>query len=163
MAQYCFHCGKQLSFRDSFVFHSQPVCRRCLNEIEETADPAPASPPAYLMDCPKCGQPRNPVETLTVDRKTKEPVKVGWFLLGILFTFMGVFLMIAGVMSMMDTGVPPVFAFIIAFFALSGGLPVMWRFIRADRVRLTRYRCTPCGQHWEQVEEGDLRVDLKSA
>ena len=34
MASYCSRCGKQLSFRDSFVWEKKPICGACLKEVE---------------------------------------------------------------------------------------------------------------------------------
>jgi len=47
MAKYCSRCNKQLTFRDSFVWENQPICKSCLNGLEqgqkweEIAEPAP--------------------------------------------------------------------------------------------------------------------------
>lgn len=34
MSKNCFQCGKSLSFRDSFIWNRQPVCRGCLKQLE---------------------------------------------------------------------------------------------------------------------------------
>ena len=35
MAKNCSYCGKRLTFRDSFVWDKTPVCRACLNNLEQ--------------------------------------------------------------------------------------------------------------------------------
>ena len=35
MAKNCSYCGKQLTFRDSFVWDKKPVCRACLDNLEQ--------------------------------------------------------------------------------------------------------------------------------
>jgi hypothetical protein len=35
MAKNCSNCGKQLTFRDSFVWENKPICRACLDDIQE--------------------------------------------------------------------------------------------------------------------------------
>jgi hypothetical protein len=35
MVKYCSRCGNQLSFRNSFVWEKQPICRSCLDNLEQ--------------------------------------------------------------------------------------------------------------------------------
>ncbi|MEM3170541.1 MAG: hypothetical protein QW838_07200 [Candidatus Nitrosotenuis sp.] len=43
MAKNCTNCGKQLTFRDSFVFKGKPVCYVCLKKLESLpADSIPS-------------------------------------------------------------------------------------------------------------------------
>lgn len=47
MAKFCHRCGKQLSFRDSFVWDAKPICGACLRETDPTREKKPleAVPP----------------------------------------------------------------------------------------------------------------------
>ena len=40
MAKYCSACQKQLSFRDSFEWEGNPICKSCLNEVREKGAPS---------------------------------------------------------------------------------------------------------------------------
>jgi len=35
MAENCSTCGKQLTFRDSFIWEGKPICKICLKKAEE--------------------------------------------------------------------------------------------------------------------------------
>lgn len=42
MAKTCSECGKELTFRDSFVYKDKPVCGNCLKTLEAKESPSKA-------------------------------------------------------------------------------------------------------------------------
>ncbi len=153
MARHCTKCGKDLTLDDSFFWKNQPVCHNCHDEFEEAVQPILGATPLVRSACPSCGKLRNPVDSITIDRRTGDRVKSSVLIVGIVFALVGLVLAGIGVMEWIASRTPPLIGLVIGFLALSGGLPVILNYIRADKAEMFKFRCTPCGKRWEKTED----------
>ena len=92
MAKICSECGKQLSFRDSFVFEGNPVCKDCLRKLRLEHG-------QKLRQAGVSNAYRETYQFKTLLGYGKFISGLGWFIV-----FLGIIAIIAGIASRQTTG-----------------------------------------------------------
>lgn len=100
MAKNCTECGKQLTFRDSFVFEGRPVCKNCLRKLEgKDAANVSSQFGVYAESSATYGQDYEFKTLLGYGRFTSG---LGWFI--VLIAVITVLFGIMGIISKQTTG-----------------------------------------------------------
>lgn len=115
------------------------------------------------VPCPKCAGTEGFTKTTTVDRETGKPVQgmsLFWgfasLAIGGVLVWLGLSLWANPIRVPAGTSMnisSPLYYLGFGVLFLSGGIPTIINFLRADKVKLFTYKCGACGHQWERRED----------
>lgn len=112
------------------------------------------------IQCPQCGITRVTEETITIDRRTWiEPPGMELFIFGIAFLAVAIFLLILITINWHTPGIPLVSLLFYLFLFTVVGFPLVYGFLRADKVKLMTYKCSSCGNTFMRDKAGSKVIN----
>src|SRR4030042_3836836 len=101
----------------------------------------------HEVTCPVCGKTDFSRELTVIDRRTgKKAVGLGTLIFGIVLVAIAVFLIVLIVPLWNDRMVPGRRYIYLPVVLLIGGVPIIYSYLRADRVKKIIYACASCGK-----------------
>ena len=107
----------------------------------------------HEVKCPVCGKTEFSGELTVIDRRTgKKAVGSGTLIFGIVLVAIAVFLIVLIIPLWNDRMVPGRQYIFLPVVLLIGGVPIIYSYLRADRVKKLNSRCASCGKTITQDE-----------
>ncbi len=103
------------------------------------------------IKCPDCGKTEIAGKLATIDRRTgKKAPGLGTLIFGIVLLAAAVFLFVLVIINWGDPVVPGQKYLMYPIILLVGGIPAIYAYWRADRIREMAYKCGSCGMAFNQ-------------
>ena len=104
----------------------------------------------HAAACPSCGKTGVAAVTTTIDRRTgKEAIGSGTLLFGIALLAVAAVTLVMVIVMWNDRMAPGRKYLYMPIVLLVGGGPIVYRYLREDRVRKAMYKCASCGKVFE--------------